>query len=106
VTTEGKEERGSRKERRGVVVSRSGDKTIVVRVETRQAHPLYGKVLRQFRRFCAHDAENAAQAGDTVRIVETRPLSRRKRWRLVEIVSRDRRRAAEAEGSETGEPRA
>jgi small subunit ribosomal protein S17 len=78
--------RGSRREQEGVVVSRSGDKTIVVRVERRRRHPLYGKVVRHVRKFHAHDAENRAQPGDRVRIVESRPISRRKRWRMVAIV--------------------
>jgi small subunit ribosomal protein S17 len=81
-----KPERGRRKERRGVVVSRSGDKTLVVTVESRRPHPIYGKVVRQTRKFHAHDEKNEAKVGDTVRIVECRPLSRTKRWRLVQVV--------------------
>ncbi|MDI6774725.1 MAG: 30S ribosomal protein S17 [Verrucomicrobiota bacterium] len=80
--------RGMRKQRRGVVVSRSGDKTIVVRVETRGRHPKYGKVMSQYAKFHAHDEKNEARVGDTVRISETRPLSRLKRWRLLEILAR------------------
>ena len=75
-----------RKEREGVVVSDAMDKTIVVRVERRMRHPLYGKEIRRARTLYAHDGENAARVGDTVRIMETRPLSKTKRWRLVEIV--------------------
>jgi len=79
--------RGVRKERQGVVVSRSGNKTIVVLAERRFVHPMYGKVVRQLRKFYAHDEKNEAQVGDTVLIVETRPLSRTKRWRLVKRVA-------------------
>ena len=79
---------GVRKERRGIVVSDAMNKTIVVEVERRERHPLYGKEVRQYKKFYAHDEKNAAKKGDHVRIVETRPLSRLKRWRLVEIVAR------------------
>ena len=78
--------RGSRKERKGVVVSKSGDKSVVVRVERRVPHPFYGKVIRQFRKFHVHDEANAAAVGDRVRIVESRPISRLKRWRLLEVL--------------------
>lgn len=78
--------RGSRKERNGVVVSKSGDKSVVVRVERRVPHPFYGKVIRQVSKFHVHDEANAASVGDRVRIVECRPMSRLKRWRLVEVV--------------------
>ena len=81
-------ERGVRKERKGVVVSDKMDKTIVVRVTRRIRHPLYGKEMSQSRKFHVHDEANEAKIGDTVRIVESRPLSRLKRWRLVEIVER------------------
>ena len=64
------------------------DKTIVVSVERRYAHPLYGKQVKRHKKYYAHDEENEAQAGDIVRIVETRPLSRNKRWRLIEVVRR------------------
>jgi len=77
--------RGLRKTRKGVVVSKSGSKTIVVEVERRYHHPLYGKTLRQSRKYHTHDEENLAKVGDKVTIVETRPLSKMKRWRLVEI---------------------
>ena len=80
--------RGIRKERVGVVVSDVQDKTIVVNVERRTAHPLYHKVVKVSKKFAVHDEKNEARKGDTVRIVETRPLSRNKRWRLVEIISR------------------
>jgi len=81
-------ERGVRKERKGVVVSDKMDKTIVVRVTRRIRHPLYGKEMSQSRKYHVHDEANEAKIGDTVRIVESRPLSRLKRWRLVEIVER------------------
>jgi small subunit ribosomal protein S17 len=79
-------ERGARQERRGVVVSNAMDKTIVVRVETRKAHARYEKIIRRSEKFHAHDEGNEANVGDVVRIVETRPLSRTKRWRLAEII--------------------
>ncbi len=78
-------ERGSRKVRKGTVVSKSGDKSIIVRVERRMLHPVYGKVVKASTKFHAHDEENAAKVGDTVVIMETRPLSKTKRWRLVSI---------------------
>lgn len=77
--------RGNRKSRRGVVVSKSGDKTVVVQVERKYRHPLYGKEMRSFRKFHAHDEKNEARVGDKVRIVECRPMSRMKRWRCVQI---------------------
>ena len=78
-------ERGNRKTRSGIVVSRSGDKSIVVEVETRKPHPLYGKILRHAKRFHAHDEANQAKIGDKVVISEARPMSKLKRWRLLEI---------------------
>ena len=81
-------ERGSRKERVGLVVSDRPDKTVTVSVETLVRHPLYKKRVRHSKRFMVHDEQNAARVGDTVRIVETRPLSARKRWRLGNIISR------------------
>ncbi|MBM2823384.1 MAG: ribosomal protein [Thermoleophilia bacterium] len=78
--------RGRRQERQGRVVSASADKTIVVRVDIAKVHPRYKKVVKRSSRFHAHDEENQAKVGDIVRIVETRPLSRMKRWRLQEIV--------------------
>ena len=80
------QEFGRRQERQGTVVSDKGDKTIVVKVDTIKAHPRYKKVVRRSKRFHAHDEENAAKLGDVVRIVETRPLSKTKNWRLSEIV--------------------
>jgi small subunit ribosomal protein S17 len=79
-------ERGRRQERRGVVVSSAMDKTIVVKVDTIKAHPRYKKVVRRSVKFHAHDEENSANVGDVVRIVETRPQSKMKNWRLAEIV--------------------
>ena len=78
---------GVRKTRKGTVVSKSGDKTVVVLVERRYRHPLYGKELTDRRKFHAHDEANRAKVGDKVRIEECRPLSRMKRWRLVDIES-------------------
>jgi len=80
--------RGRRKVREGYVVSDKMDKTIVVAVEDRVKHRLYGKVLRQTSRMKAHDEANSAGVGDRVRIMETRPLSATKRWRVVEILER------------------
>jgi small subunit ribosomal protein S17 len=82
------ERRHKRRLKQGRVVSDKMDKTIVVLSETRVAHPVYGKIVRKSVKFKAHDEKNEAKAGDTVRIAEARPLSRDKRWRLVEIVER------------------
>ena len=79
-------ERGRDQQRRGVVVSAAMDKTIVVRVDSIKAHPKYKKVIRRSKKFHAHDEQNQAKAGDVVRIVETRPLSKTKRWRLAEVL--------------------
>jgi ribosomal protein uS17 len=83
-------ELGRRQERRGVVVSDKGEKTIVVKVDMIRSHPKYRKVVRRSVKFHAHDETNQAGVGDTVRIVETRPLSKTKRWRLAEIVEKAR----------------
>jgi small subunit ribosomal protein S17 len=90
ITRTGKPESelGRRQERRGVVVSDKGDKTIVVKVDVIKSHPKYKKVIRSTVKFHAHDEANTAGVGDTVRIVETRPLSKQKRWRLAEIVEK------------------
>jgi small subunit ribosomal protein S17 len=80
--------RGVRKERKGIVVSRSGAKTVVVEVERRTRHPLYGKVVRRLRKLHAHDEKDEVNVGDTVRIVETRPISKLKRWRVIEVVAK------------------
>ena len=82
------EQRGMRKERVGVVVSDKMDKTIVVAIRTRVKHPLYGKIMNRTTKLKAHDENNECGIGDTVRVMETRPLSKDKRWRLVEIVEK------------------
>jgi small subunit ribosomal protein S17 len=82
------DQRHKRRLKQGRVVSDKMDKTIVVLSETRVAHPVYGKIVRKSVKFKAHDEKNEAKTGDTVRIAEARPLSRDKRWRLVEIVER------------------
>ena len=80
--------RNLRKVRVGQVVSNKMDKTIVVVVQRRVRHPIYGKFVKKTTKFMAHDEENACNIGDTVQIMETRPLSKRKRWRLVEIIEK------------------
>lgn len=80
--------RARRKTRTGEVISSSMNKTIVVRTITRVPHPKFGKIVKQVRKFYAHDEENKAKTGDSVRIMETLPLSKLKRWRLVEIVQK------------------
>jgi small subunit ribosomal protein S17 len=82
------EDRNRRKLRQGVVVSTAGEKTCVVKVEERKKHPLYGKMITQSKKFHAHDENNVSGVGDTVTIMETRPLSKLKHWRLVEIVEK------------------
>ncbi|HTK48193.1 MAG TPA: 30S ribosomal protein S17 [Gemmatimonadaceae bacterium] len=82
--------RGARKSRTGLVVSDKMQKTVVVAIERRVPHPVYGKMVTRTKRLKAHDEENSAKVGDTVRIVETRPLSKDKRWRVVEIMQRAR----------------
>ncbi|MDY5348788.1 MAG: 30S ribosomal protein S17 [Candidatus Ventricola sp.] len=82
------EVRGMRKTRVGVVVSDKMDKTITVAVKYRVRHPLYGKIMNRTTKIKAHDEKNECGIGDTVRIMETRPLSRDKRWRLVEIIEK------------------
>jgi small subunit ribosomal protein S17 len=81
-------ELGRRQERRGIVVSDKGDKTIVVKVDVIKSHAKYRKVIRRSVKFHAHDEQNAAGVGDTVRIVETRPISKSKHWRLAEVVEK------------------
>ena len=81
-------ERNLRKERIGLVVSNKMDKTIVVAVETQEKHPIYGKFVKKTTKFVAQDDKNECREGDKVRIMETRPLSKTKRWRLVEIVEK------------------
>jgi small subunit ribosomal protein S17 len=82
------ETRNDRKVRQGVVVSDVQDKTIVVRVQRTTTHPLYKKTIRVSKKYHVHDEANDAKVGDTVRIIETRPLSKLKRWRLAEVVER------------------
>ena len=82
------EARGHRKTRTGVVVSDKMDKTNVVEIRTRVRHPLYGKIMNKTTKLKAHDENNACGIGDTVRVMETRPLSKDKRWRLVEIIEK------------------
>ena len=82
------EQRGYRKTRVGIVTSDKMDKTIVVSIKTKVRHPLYGKMVNRTRKFKAHDEENACGIGDTVRIMETRPISKDKRWRIVEIIEK------------------
>ncbi len=86
--TETTEERNDRKERVGVVQSDKMDKTITVSVRRQMKHPMYGKYLERSSKFMVHDEENDANEGDTVRVMETRPISKNKRWRLVEVIER------------------
>ena len=81
-------ERNLRKSRIGEVVSNKMDKTITVSIERKLRHPIYGKYVKKTKKFVAHDENNDCNIGDTVRIMETRPLSKRKRWRLVEVLER------------------
>ena len=81
-------ERGNRKTRIGTVVSDKMDKTVIVAVERMKKHPLYGKTIRVTKKYKVHDEENLSRQGDRVKIMETRPLSKEKRWRLVEIVKK------------------
>ena len=83
-------ERGARKQRVGLVVSSKMDKTITIAIERQVKHPIYGKFIKQTTKLKAHDENNEAGEGDTVRIQETRPLSKTKRWRLIEVVERAR----------------
>lgn len=82
------EERNLRKERTGVVVSNLMDKSIVVAIRRKVKHPIYGKFVNKTKKLMAHDEDNSCNIGDTVRIMETRPLSKNKAWRLVEIIER------------------
>ena len=90
MTNEQPTRRNARNTRTGLVVSDKMQKTVVVAIERRVPHPVYGKMVTRTKRLKAHDEENSAKVGDTVRIVETRPLSKDKRWRLVEIIDRAR----------------
>lgn len=82
------EERALRKERIGIVTGTKMNKSIVVSVEAREKHPMYGKFIKKTKKFMAHDEKNECGVGDTVKIMETRPLSKLKRWRLVEILEK------------------
>jgi small subunit ribosomal protein S17 len=79
---------GKRKVREGLVISDKTDKTVVVAVETRKVHPLYKKAIRITKKYKAHDENNSCTIGDKVKIVETRPISKEKRWRIIEIISK------------------
>ncbi|NLP01287.1 MAG: 30S ribosomal protein S17 [Fibrobacter sp.] len=81
-------ERNNRKERVGVVVSDKMDKSVVVKIERKFMHPVYGRIVRTSSRYIAHDEKNESKVGDTVKIIETRPLSRTKRWRVGEILEK------------------
>ena len=87
-TSAAAEKRATRKTRTGEVISSGMNKTIVVRTVTRVPHAKFGKIVKQAKKFYAHDEENKAKTGDTVRIMETRPLSKLKRWRLVDVVAK------------------
>lgn len=82
------EKRNLRKERTGVVVSNKMEKSIIVQIERKFKHPMYGKFIKKTNKFVAHDEKNDCNIGDTVRIMETRPLSKNKNWRLIEIIDR------------------
>jgi small subunit ribosomal protein S17 len=88
VSEEQVEQRGRRKVRVGVVVSDAMDKTVLVRIDRKMRHPLYKKTVARSSKLAAHDENNEAHVGDTVRVMETRPLSKTKRWRIVEVVER------------------
>ena len=81
-------ERARRKTRTGVVLSDKMDKTVLVRIDRKVKHPVYGKIVKRSSKLAAHDEQNDAHVGDTVRVMETRPLSKSKRWRVVEVVER------------------
>lgn len=81
-------ERNTRKERTGIVVSNKMDKSITVAVKRKVKHPVYGKFINKTKKLLAHDQENTCNIGDTVRIMETRPMSKRKSWRLIEVIER------------------
>jgi small subunit ribosomal protein S17 len=100
VAASGPRERGVRKEFVGIVTSNKMDKTVVVRVERRVPHPKYSKVITKASKFYAHNDENKAKLGDRVRIMETRPLSKLKRWRVVEILPMTHKALARVEEAE------
>lgn len=95
-----KKQRGLRKTREGVVISDRMDKTVVVLVERLMAHPLYGRVIRRRRKYMAHDENNECRVGDVVRIIECRPLSKRKSWRVLEVLRRESATISPAEALE------
>lgn len=101
--TPGAADKRRRATQTGIVISRKMDKTIVVAVERRVSHPRYDRVVKRTSKFYAHDEKNACKEGDVVTIVESRPLSRLKRWRLREIVRSDSRLAGPSSGAETAE---
>ena len=84
------EKRNKRKVRQGLVVSIAGDKTCVVEIKERKAHPIYGKMITSTKKLHVHDEQNSTTVGDTVSVMETRPISKQKRWRLIEIVEKAR----------------
>ena len=88
VAPQDKDARANRKVRTGVVTSDKGDKTVTVRVQRQFAHPLYGKQVKKTKKYHAHDEENQYREGDVVRITETRPFSKTKRWRVIELLER------------------
>ena len=96
MTTQNQENK-KKKEKVGIVVSNKMQKTIVVQIHRKTRHPLYGKVVNKAKKFKVHDEKNQAQIGDKVRIVETRPLSKEKRWRLLEIISRGNLKSSAAD---------
>jgi len=81
-------DRGRRKTLTGIVVSDAADKTVVVKVERKIPHPRYGKMVRKSKRFMAHDKDNSSAVGDSVKIIESRPISKNKKWRLVEVIEK------------------
>ncbi len=87
MSEENTQERGVRKVRSGIVISKSGDKAVVVRGERRMPHPVYGKVVRQFKKYHCQDADNSCNVGDTVEIVECRPISKTIRWRVTKKIA-------------------
>ena len=89
--TQTDEKRGNRKKRNGIVVSDKQDKTIIVETVRRMPHPLFKKIIKKKAKFVVHDEKNEAKIGDAVLIAETRPMSKNKRWRLVEVVSRSQK---------------
>ena len=100
------EERKQRKTRIGTVVSDKMDKTVVVEVERWERHPLYGRIVKRTKKYKAHDEHNECKVGDKIRLAETRPLSKDKRWRVAEIISRAVQLAPSGREDNTGDPAA